>query len=245
MLTNDETKRLKQAILAAIASPLIGSIEDYSWEAIFHYVKNISLSDPALGRSKLLYDAVDSKTASGWSLKSLQLNSLTTDNTFLFVIQRADIIKKAIQLGVPSLNLQSSPAQLGTAIIQHWNEKIRSSQTAQNVINSYEGILLKNREGNEYVYCEYPLNPLDPNVFSWAWAIDKKTGGVGAGLQGSIAGKTQLVWYKNQKQLFRSRTIPAAAIRLRIERTRLTIDRYVETIFAALQTQTNTQDFVP
>ncbi len=33
----------------------------------------------------------------------------------------------------------------------------------------------------------------------------------GAGLQGSIAGKTELVWYKNQKQLFRSRTIPAAA----------------------------------
>ena len=61
--------------------------------------------------------SVSSKTASGWSLKSLQLNSLTTDNTFLFVIQRADIIKKAIQLGVPSLNLQSSPAQLGTAII--------------------------------------------------------------------------------------------------------------------------------
>jgi hypothetical protein len=80
VLTNDETKRLKQAILAAIASPLIGSIEDYSWEAIFHYIKNIPLSDPALGRSKLLYDAVDSKTASGWSLKSLQLNSLTTDN---------------------------------------------------------------------------------------------------------------------------------------------------------------------
>ncbi|MGV2390479.1 MAG UNVERIFIED_CONTAM: hypothetical protein LVR29_26320 [Microcystis novacekii LVE1205-3] len=52
---------------------------------------------------------MDSKTASGWSLKSLQMNSLTTDNTFLFVIQRADIIKKAIQLGVPSLNLQSSP----------------------------------------------------------------------------------------------------------------------------------------
>jgi hypothetical protein len=245
VLTNDETKRLKQAILAAIASPLIGSIEDYSWEAIFHYIKNTPLSDPALGRSKLLYDAVDSKTASGWSLKSLQMNSLTTDNTFLFVIQRADIIKKAIQLGLPSLNLQSSPVQLGTAIIQHWNEKIHSSQTAQNVINSYEGILLKNREGNEYVYCEYPLNPLDPNVFSWAWAIDKKTGEVGAGLQGSIAGKTELVWYKNQKQLFRSRTIPAAAIRLRIERTRLTIDRYVETIFAALQTQTNTQDFVP
>jgi hypothetical protein len=72
MLTENEIERLKQAIIATIASPVIGSIEDYTWEAIFHYIKDIPLSDPALGRSKLLYDAVDATTATGWSLKSLQ-----------------------------------------------------------------------------------------------------------------------------------------------------------------------------
>lgn len=237
MLTDDEIERLKQAIIATIASPIIGSIEDYTWEAIFHYVKGIPLRDPALGRSKLLYDAVDAATATGWSLKSLQLNNLTAVNTFLFVIQRADIIKKAIQLGFPGLTEQSSPNELGAAIIQHWNEKITLSQIAQGVINSYEGILLKTIRGYEYIYCEFSLNQFDPNAFSWVWTVDRSTGRAGAGLQGTIAGKTELVWYKNQKQLFRARTIPSQAVHLRVERTRLTLDRYVQTVLHALQEQ--------
>ncbi len=241
MLTDQEIEKLRQAIIATVASPIIGSIEDYTWEAIFHYVKNIPLSDPALGRSKLLYDAVDTTTASGWSLKSLQLSSFNAGSSFLFVIQRADVIKKAVQLGFPGLTEQSSPYELGAAIIQHWNEKVMSSQAAQNIINSYEGILLKTIKGYEYVYCEFPLYPLDSNSFSWAWTVDKKTGGAGAGLQGSIAGKTELVWYKNQKQLFRARTIPADAIHITVERTRLTLARYVETVLSALQAQINKQ----
>lgn len=243
MLTENEIERLRQAIITTIASPVIGSIEDYTWEAIFHYVKDIPLSDPALGRSKLLYDAVDTTTATGWSLKSLQLNSLTVVNTFWFVIQRADVIKKATQLGFPGLTEQSSPAELGAAIVQHWNEKIRSSQAAQSIINSYEGILLKTIRGYEYIYCEFPLNPLDPNAFSWAWTVDRVTGKSGAGLQGSIAGKPELVWYKNQKQLFRARTISSEAVHIRVERTRLTLDRYVQTVLSALQDQLSTQSF--
>lgn len=58
MLTDNEIERLSQAIIATIASPVIGSIEDYTWEEIFHYVKHIPLSDPTLGRSKLLYSSV-------------------------------------------------------------------------------------------------------------------------------------------------------------------------------------------
>lgn len=239
MLTENEIERLRQAIVATIASPLIGSIEDYTWEAIFHYVKNISLADPALGRSKLLYDAVNPLTATGWSLKSLQLNNLTTVNTFLFVIQRADIIKKSVQLGFPGLTETSSPGELGSAIIQHWNEKIISSQVAQGVVHSYEGILLKTIRGSEYIYCEFPLSPLDPNAFTWAWTVDRTTGNLGFGLQGSISGQLELVWYKNQKQLFRARTIPPEAIHIRVERTRLTLDRYVQTVISALHEQLN------
>ncbi|MEH2386937.1 MAG: hypothetical protein V7K14_14405 [Nostoc sp.] len=134
MLTDSEIERLSQAIIATIASPVIGSIEDYTWEAIFHYVKGIPLSDPALGRSKLLYDAVDLVTKTGWSLKSLQLNSLNFTNPFLFVIQRADVIKKAVQLGFPGLTEQSLPNELGSAIIQHWNQKIILSQVAQGIV---------------------------------------------------------------------------------------------------------------
>jgi len=41
---------------------------------------------------------------------------------------------------------------------------------------------------------------------------------LGAGLQGSISGQLELVWYKNQKQLFRARTIPPEAIHIRVEK---------------------------
>lgn len=81
-MTDNEIDRLRKGIIATVASPVIGSIEDYAWEAIFHYVKDIPLSDPALGRTKLLYDAVDITTQTGWSLKSLQLNNFTSGNTF-------------------------------------------------------------------------------------------------------------------------------------------------------------------
>ena len=46
---------------------------------------------------KLLYDAVNILTETGWSLKSLQLGNLKIGSTFFFVIQRADIISKADQ----------------------------------------------------------------------------------------------------------------------------------------------------
>ncbi|WP_017318209.1 hypothetical protein [Mastigocladopsis repens] len=153
------------------------------------------------------------------------------------MIQRADVLKKAAQLGFPSLTERSSPQELGAAIIQHWNEKILTSQSVQGVVNSDEGILLKTIRGNEYVYCEYALEPLDPTTFSWAWAVDRTSRKEGAGLQGSIAGKTDLVWYKNQKQLFRARTVLLEAVRINIERIRLVPDKYVETILAALQVQ--------
>ena len=237
MLTNEEIQRLRQAIIATIASPVIGSIEDYAWEAIFHYVKSLPLSDPASGRSKLLHDAVDVTTKTGWSLKSLQVSSLAIGTPFFFVIQRADVVKKATLLGFSGLTERSSPADLGAAIIQHWNEKITMSHLVQGVTTSYESILLKTIRGTEYVYCEYPLNLLEPANFSWAWTIDRKTGTAGAGLQGTVAGRTELVWYKNQKQLFRARVIPPQAIRITIERNRLTLSRYVATMLASLQQQ--------
>lgn len=244
MLTDKESERLRQAIIATVASPVIGSIEDYTWEAIFHYVKNIPLSDPALGRSKLLYDAVDISTGTGWSLKSLQMKgkaSLDVGTTFFFVIQRADVIKKAHKLGFSGLTETSPPEELGAAIIQHWNEKITMDCLKQGVTTSYEGILLKTIRGNEYVYCEYPLYPLDPTIFSWAWAVTKNTGKEGVGLQGSVEGRANLVWYKNQKQLFKARTILPQATHITIDRIRLTPDRYVKTILTSLREQVITE----
>jgi hypothetical protein len=81
------------------------------------------------------------------------------------------------------------------------------------------------------------LYPLNPSTFNWAWTVNKKTSKSGAGLQGSIGDKVELVWYKNQKQLFKARIIPPEAVRINIERTRLNPEIYVKTILAALQAQ--------
>ncbi len=243
MLRSEEIERLRKAIIATIASPVIGSIEDYAWEAIFHYVKNLSMLDPALGRSKFLYDAVDRENAIGWSLKSLQKTNLLVGSSFSFVIQRADVIKKADLLGFPGLTEKSSPQDIGAAIVKHWNEKIITSRLAQGVRTSYEGILLKTIKGTEYVYCEFPLEPLQADAFSWNWTTDRKTGKSGAGLQGSIEGNVELVWYKNQKQLFRTRTIPEQATRITVKRYRLNPTEYVETILSSLEQQSMQESF--
>lgn len=192
MLTVEETERLRQAIIATVAAPVIGSIEDYSWEAIFHYVKNLPLSDPAGGRNKLLHDAVDIKNKIGWSLKTVQLRKLTSGTAFQFIIQRADIIDKAEALGFPGLTVDSPVAELGAAVIKHWNGTIMTARSSQGVTASYEGILLKTRKGLSYVYAQYPLEPLNSSVLSWTWSTTK-TGAAGKGLQGRVGNELVLI----------------------------------------------------
>lgn len=241
MLTSDEVERLREAITATIAVPIVGSIEDYSWEAIFHYVKNIPLSDPTSGRTKLLHDAVDIRTKTGWSLKTIQLSNLNPGFTFQFVIQRADVVTKASTLGFPGLTVDSPPATLGEAIIEHWNQKLTQDCNLQGVTNSYEGILCKKKNAIDYVYAEYPLTPLDPAQFSWNWSINRSTGKAGKGLQGTVNDKLTLIWYKNQKQLFKVQTIPEQPIRITIERNRLTPNEYVNAILSTLEQKLNSR----
>lgn len=234
MLSIEEQSRLEKALLATVAIPVVGSIEDYTWEAMFHYVKNISLNDPALGRKKLLHDAVDLKSQVGWSFKTLQVSNLEVSSSFSFVIQRADIFKKAELLGFDRLTENSEESILGEALVKHWNQKLSFDKTEQNVIDSYEVILLKTIQGTEYVYIEYPLQLLDPNDFTWSWTTTKD-GKRGAGLQGKINDEVNLVWYKNQKQLFKRRIIPSNSVRIQISRTRLNFDEYIDSILNTLR----------
>jgi hypothetical protein len=58
-LTKAEKTRLHESLEAAFTIPLIDDVEDFVWEAVFHYVKEIPLPDPiAEGHSKKLFDAV-------------------------------------------------------------------------------------------------------------------------------------------------------------------------------------------
>lgn len=102
------------------------------------------------------------------------------------------------------------------------------SRVKQNVAHSREGILLKTIEGCRYTYCEFPLEPLDSDMFSWSWSPWK------TGLQGSIGSEIKLVWYKNQKQLFAYRRTPENAVRIEIERQRPTPSHYIQAILDVL-----------
>jgi hypothetical protein len=112
-LNEFEQNRLIKGVLTTIAIPFIDSIEDFIWEGIFCYTKEVPLVDPTKNiRSKRLFDVVDIEKGIGWSAKAVQW-SLKVGGEFEIVIQRADIFKKRVELGFPTINMESEPNQLG------------------------------------------------------------------------------------------------------------------------------------
>jgi len=87
-LGTSEKKRLIAGIRAAYSIPFIDDVEDFVWEAIFAYVKNISLIDPLNHvRSKRLFDVIDDKQQIGWSIKTIQISKIRLPCTQEIVIQ--------------------------------------------------------------------------------------------------------------------------------------------------------------
>src|SRR5450759_3445225 len=125
-LTKSEKTRLRNGLQAAFEIPIIDDVEDYVWEAVFHYVKNIPLKNPITqGRTKELFDAV-APDGRGWSLKTLLCSNQDVGSNFEFIIQRADIFKKAVNLGFAAgLHANSVTDDLGKAIVRHWNAKFK------------------------------------------------------------------------------------------------------------------------
>ena len=198
-LTPDNKKRLIEGLKAAISVPMIDSIEDFVWESIFCYMKNISLVDPFNNiRSKRLYDITDRDNQIGWSAKALQW-SLKAGCEFEIVIQRADIFNKAKELGFARLDLDSDPNEIGKALLKHWHKKVNDDALAQNVIDKRICILLKNKKCDKFSFIEEEITLYDADELIWQWTDDKKIG-----LKGIRKSDNFCVykWYHNQKQFF-------------------------------------------
>lgn len=226
-LTNEEKTRLAAGLRAAFMVPIIDDVEDFVWEAVFHYVKGLELYDPySVGRNKQLFDVV-AKDGRGWSLKTLVCSSLDAGSKFEFVIQRADIFKKAELLGFDELSRNSDAADLGAALIRHWNAKFMTDAEAQDVTDPRLVVLLKRRDRKRFTYVEKTYHPFDEGQFQWKWTA-KKDGGDGAGLQGSLDGRVRLKWYFGQKQLFEVCTVPNEAYTFDLAWTPKTLDEFVE-----------------
>ena len=252
-LSEIEAERLNLALQAAWSIPLIRDIEGYIWETIFHYVKGIAL--PA-NSSKDLFDAVDNVTRKGWSLKTLQWNSQNPN--IEFIIQRADIVKKAKELGFnEKLSEESNPEDLGRALIKHWHDKLEKDTRSQKVEEGYLTILVKSEDRKHYTFVQEPIPRFDTNDLTWAWTepkeskskkkkiskqdilVEAATSEQRLGLQAKSksSGRTVLKWYIGQKQLFQSLTIPTNAPRFTITPKRIKIDSFLESMIGLLAQQ--------
>jgi hypothetical protein len=206
LLTPSETKRLEDALQAAWAVPFIEDIGDFTWEAIFHYVKGLGIADPltawsqqrsrrnttkiglnnipptlsetvAKGKTKQLFDAIDPITRIGWSIKALQLSNLKVGTRFEFIIQRASIFRTELQLGYPErLSIKSHPDTIGGVLIQYWNDKVIKDMQRQSVSEGRLAILLKNLNRTEYVYIERPIPIFNADDFVWSWSNENNIG---------------------------------------------------------------------
>lgn len=198
-LSSQQKGRLKKSVAATLALPMLDSIEDYIWEAIFCYTKNIPLVDPLFNtRSKQLFDIVDKSKKIGWSAKALQWN-ISEGGAFEFVIQRSDVFSIGERIGFPGLNKSSDPNMIGAAVLKHWHQKIFNDAKAQGVKDKRICVLLKSPDYDRFAYVEEDLTIYKPEDLNWRWTNDEKKG-----LQGIRKSDGRIVyrWYPSQKQLF-------------------------------------------
>ena len=152
---------------------------------------------------------------------------------FEVVIQRADIFKKATELGFDELSLNSSPQELGFALLKHWyDEKVNKDAQFQSVEDKRVCILLKSRDRRSYAYFGSQLIEYFPEDLKWEWTNETKTG-----LQAKRNSDNQLVfrWYPNQKQFFERFALPRNAYTFNIEPVRLLTHDIVALLLAKLQ----------
>ncbi|WP_044932606.1 hypothetical protein [Oribacterium sp. NK2B42] len=232
LLTDEELLKMKNGVQTALGIPFIDAIEDYILEAIWEYAKDINGIDPLYNiRSKKLYDVVDEKTHIGWSVKSIQW-AFRPECTFELVIQRANVFKKAADLGFGHLDRDSDPQEIGAALIKHWSLKVNEDAIAQNVTDKRVMILLKSADNRRFAVLEEDLKLYNPDELVWHWTNATKTG-----LQGVRKDDNALVyrWYPGQTQFFESFVLPAGTQEFTIEPIRMRKDQVVDRLLPYLQ----------
>lgn len=231
--TSEELQRFQDALSVCYAFPFIDGIEDYIVEAVLEYARKIDGPDPVVEtRSKKLYDVVDEVRHIGWSVKSIQLSNLNR-REFELVIQRADIFKKANELGYSELNINTPPQILGEAVLKHWKKKVEEDAEAQNVKERRVFIMLKSKKpSRKYALYEAPLIVPESDDIIWRWTDESKSG-----LQGKCAktGRTIFRWHPNQKQVFEFFTLPETTRTFEIKSIRFRKEEVVHLLKKHLQ----------
>ncbi len=231
-LSTTELERITDGLKVAMSIPFIDDIEDFILEAIWEYAKDIDGVDPFYNiRSKKLYDVVDQSTHIGWSVKSLQW-AFRPNCEFELVVQRADVYKKARELGFPPLNSDSDPNLIGAALLKHWNNKIESDAIAQGVQSKRIMVLLKTVDKKHFAVLEEDIHQYTTDEISWQWTNSQHNG-----LQGirKSDGRCVYRWYPSQKQFFERFILPESSQLIHIEPKRLSKEEIVNIILPHLQ----------
>lgn len=231
-LSNEEITRFTEALQTTIAIPFIDDIEDYIVEAIWEYAKKIDGIDPFYNiRSKKLYDVVDDKHHIGWSVKSLQW-AFYDNCEFELVIQRADVYKKATDLGFEPLNSNSDPNRIGAALLKHWQTKVNNDALDQGISSKRIMILLKTEDKKHYSIFEEDIVQYSPEELYWEWTNTKKNG-----LKGFRRSDNMCVyrWYPSQKQFFERFVLPIGTQKIDIKPIRLQKDQVVDIVLPYLE----------
>ena len=231
-LSTTELERITDGLKVAMSIPFIDDIEDFILEAIWEYAKDIDGVDPFYNiRSKKLYDVVDQSTHIGWSVKSLQW-AFRPNCEFELVVQRADVYKKARELGFPPLNSNSDPNLIGAALLKHWNNKIESDAIAQGVQSKRIMVLLKTVDKKHFAVLEEDIHQYTTDEISWQWTNSQHNG-----LQGirKSDGRCVYRWYPSQKQFFERFILPESSQLIHIEPKRLSKEEIVNIILPHLQ----------
>ncbi|MEK6615022.1 MAG: hypothetical protein AABZ32_02755 [Bacteroidota bacterium] len=231
-LSKAEELRLKRGILAALSIPFIDSLEDFIWEGIFCYTKNLKIVDPLFGlRKKYLFDIVDEKNKIGWSAKAVQW-TIKEGSEFELVIQRADVFKKRNALGFPKLKRSSNPDEIGAALLKHWQDKVNEDACKQKVKDKRVCILIKSSGNKKFAYFEEDLAIYNPKDLKWKWTDKTKTG-----LQGIRKKDSFCVyrWYPNQKQFFERFKFPKGSFIFSLEPRRIPLNVLIEVLNNKLQ----------
>ena len=230
-LSTTELERITDGLKVAMSIPFIDDIEDFILEAIWEYAKDIDGVDPFYNiRSKKLYDVVDQSTHIGWSVKSLQW-AFRPNCEFELVVQRADVYKKARELGFPPLNSDSDPNLIGAALLKHWNNKIESDAIAQGVQSKRIMVLLKTVDKKHFAVLEEDIHQYTTDDISWQWTNSQHNG-----LQGirKSDGRCVYRWYPSQKQFFERFILPESSQLIHIEPKRLSKEEIVNIILPHL-----------
>lgn len=227
VVDSDVEARLRAALTSCFATPFIDDVEDFVWESVWAYAMRLALPDP-LSRTKRLFDVVDVKNHIGWSAKTLKW--ATSASSCEFVIQRADVFKKADELGFKGLTIDSPAQRIGDAVLTHWLQKVNSDSSVQGVKDKRVCILFKDQSRRNLSVAEGALHIPDHGDISWNWTDNTKTGLQGKHPDGSVVYR----WYRNQKQLFERMNMPKALLTLQLSGSRLSADTFNEAVLSAL-----------